>query len=456
MFELPHQLGRTAFVVAVELPGTAAAFADDQRRATAGAEAGQTADATRHAVFRDLRDDLICLVDLDLVAGAQGQFLEDVHVMQVGVIDRGTVNDNIVKDAGQTHHARACDCKLQTTEGGFKEFVLPLEGDQPVLVMAGGAQRGAVFHVLLLKDQAVHGIGVLLGIHPVLLCHDLLCGKGGIQQSVWNHIKALLGQKSQLAALLRFHLSVADQVEGVELHTALPAFLRIQLPYTAGRKAAGMCIGFVQRFVEPVEAGPADHAFAAHLQRFLAGDLQRHIGHDAHGMGHIFADDTFPAAGDGLLQCAVFIAEHEGESVQLPAHDHGAAIHELQDLFVRLDLPGREHGPGMPHLRQLLQDLARHLLGRGPGKDDTGTGLQLCQLVIEQVIIPVGHDGCVVLIVGDIRLSEFCDERFHSLQHDVIVLQSVDVVVCRCGGCKHPFRPPEIGGGRCGRVVHVQ
>ena len=70
--------------------------------------------------------------------------------------------------------------------------------------------------------------------------------------------------------------------------------------------------------------------------------------------------------------------------------------------------------------------------------------------------IPVGHDGCVVLIVGDIRLSEFCDERFHSLQHDVIVLQSVDVVVCRCGGCKHPFRPPEISGGRGGRVVHVQ
>ena len=322
--------------------------------------------------------------------------------------------------------------------------------------MAGGPQRSAVCHVLLLKNQAVHGIGVLLGIHPVLLCHDLLCGKGGIQQSVWNHIKALLGQKCQLAALFRLHLRVADQVESVELHTALPALLRIQLPNTAGRKATGMCIGLVQRFVEPVEAGPADHAFAAHLQRFLAGDLQRHIGHDAHGMGHIFADDTFPAAGDGLLQCAVFIAEHEGEPVQLPAHDHWAAIHELKDLFIRLDLPCRKHGPGMPYLRQLLQDLARHLLGRGPGKDDTGTGLQLCQLVIEQVIIPVGHDGCVVLIVGDIRLSEFCDERFHSLQHDVIVLQSVDVVVCRCGGCKHPFRPPEISGGRGSRVVHVQ
>ena len=34
VLELPHQLGRTAFVVAVELSGTAAAFTDDKRRAT--------------------------------------------------------------------------------------------------------------------------------------------------------------------------------------------------------------------------------------------------------------------------------------------------------------------------------------------------------------------------------------------------------------------------------------
>ena len=131
------------------------------------------------------------------------------------------------------------------------------------------------------------------------------------------------------------------------------------------------------------ENGKTDDRFAAHLQRFLTGDLQRHIGHDAHGMGHIFADDTFTAAGDGLLQCAVFIAEHEGEPVQLPAHDHWAAIYELKDLFIRLDLPCREHGPGMPYLRQFLQDLTRNLLGRGTGKDDAGTGLQLSKLVIE-------------------------------------------------------------------------
>ena len=181
-----------------------------------------------------------------------------------------------------------------------------------------------------------------------------------------------------------------------------------------------MGIGLSQCLIEIVEVLPADGALAAHLQGLGTGDGQRYISHDPDGMGDILTLETV-AAGDGLDQFATLIAQHQRETVQLPADDHFPAADELEDLIGRLGLIGRKHGLRMGHRGQALQNLAGHSLGRRRGQDNAGHLLQMLQLIVEPVILQVGHDGIVLAIVGSIGLLQLGDQELHFVKHSVLL-----------------------------------
>ena len=79
-----------------------------------------------------------------------------------------------------------------------------------------------------------------------------------------------------------------------------------------------MSVGLVQAVIDFLEVLPRDHALAPNLERLLGGDGQRHIEECAHRVGHVLADDTLPTPGDGLLELAVVIAQHQGQAVHFP------------------------------------------------------------------------------------------------------------------------------------------
>ena len=79
-----------------------------------------------------------------------------------------------------------------------------------------------------------------------------------------------------------------------------------------------MGIRLIQRLVELLEVGPADHAFTAHFKRLRVGNGQGYIAHDPNRMRHILADTALCAPGNGLLQPAPLVAQHKGKAVQLP------------------------------------------------------------------------------------------------------------------------------------------
>ena len=84
-------------------------------------------------------------------------------------------------------------------------------------------------------------------------------------------------------------------------------------------------IGLLQTGIDSVEALPRDNALSAYLKRFLRGDRQWHVSEGTHRMGHILADDTLAAAGDGLLQFSVLIPQNQRKPVHLPAQQNSTS-----------------------------------------------------------------------------------------------------------------------------------
>ena len=171
---------------------------------------------------------------------------------------------------------------------------------------------------------------------------------------------------------------------------------------------------------------PADNALTAHLQGFGTGDSQRYVLHDPDGMGDILTLVSI-AAGDGLDQLAARIAQHQRQSIQLPADDHLPPPDELEDFISGLGLVGREHGLGMGDRSQALQHLAGHPLGGRRCQNDASVPLQLYQFAVELVIFQVSHDGFILAEVGGIRLPQLGNQGFHFAKHRNLLSR------CDCG-----------------------
>ena len=92
-----------------------------------------------------------------------------------------------------------------------------------------------------------------------------------------------------------------------------------------------------QTKIDLLKIVPRDDAFAAHLEWLPNGYGERDIQKGTDRVGHIFADDTIPATGNGLLQAAVLVPEHDRQPIHFPAEQHGSTGGELDQI---LDLLG--------------------------------------------------------------------------------------------------------------------
>ena len=208
---------------------------------------------------------------------------------------------------------------------------------------------------------------------------------------------------------------VADQVESKELQESLARLICVQLSGAAGRQVSGMGIGFLQTGIEQIEVFPGDDAFTPDLDGIQNGYGERDIQVSTDRVGHILADDALPAAGNGLLQLTILIAQHDGQSIQLPGDQDRRNLCEGDQIFDRLGLLGREHGLGVPDGNQFLQDLAGYLLGGRSGENQTSFGLKAQQLLSQPIIFLIGHDGVVIPVVGNISRLQLTDQRLHAL-----------------------------------------
>ena len=79
-----------------------------------------------------------------------------------------------------------------------------------------------------------------------------------------------------------------------------------------------MGIRFLQTGINQVKMLPRDDAFTADLDGFLNGYGKRDIDKSTDRVGHVLADDALPAACNGLFQLTILIAQHDGQTIQLP------------------------------------------------------------------------------------------------------------------------------------------
>ena len=169
--ELADQPGRTGLILTVKLPGPAAALADPEHTAAARADIRYWTAAALGHVFRNLRDNHVCLIDSDNISRPRRQVHEVIQVMEICMVHRGAINLYIVEYPGEADHAGSGGSYLQSPEFGGIPGVRPFVGNQPVLVMAGGAQGTAIGQVIELENQTIRWVCVFLGL---ILIHRLL------------------------------------------------------------------------------------------------------------------------------------------------------------------------------------------------------------------------------------------------------------------------------------------
>ena len=222
---------------------------------------------------------------------------------------------------------------------------------------------------------------------------------------------------------------ITDQIKGEELKEPFPGLVCVQLSGAAGRQVPGMRVGILQIGIDQIEVLPRNDAFTSDLNGVPNGYGERDVQVSTDRMGHILSNGTFPATGDGLLQLAVFIAQHNGQTIQFPRNQNRAASGKAYQFFDRLGFLGGEHGLGMPDGCQFLQNFAGYLLSRRSGDHQTRFGLQLQKFIRELVILPVAHDRIIIPVVGNICFGQGFNQ----------ILHAKDLVFIHTHRCVPPF-----------------
>ena len=341
--------------------------------------------------------------------------------MQVSAADECTVNTDRIEQTGDAYHTGSGRGQLHAAEARAIEFIGPLERNQAILVMSGCSKAFAVAEVFIFHDETIHRICEVFGLHDGNCISNVLPAVPGIQKDIWNNRETAALQKLLLRKLALRLQMVADQFESPELQPALACLTGVKLSRAAGGQVPWMGIGLLQTGIDSVEAFPRDNALSAYLKRFLRGDRQWHVSEGAHRMGHILADDTLAAAGDGLLQFSVLIPQNQRKPVHLPAQQNSTSCCKPDHILNGLRLACGQHGLCMPHLRQAFQNLSGNLLRRRAGKHQPGIMLQSGELLCQSVIFQIRHNRSIVFVVGDVRLREPLDQFAHPFQIGIVL-----------------------------------
>ena len=194
--EFLNELGCTVGILTEKLTGTAGGELHIQFLTAAGTNHGQFKGVAHGVVRCDLRDDLIGLVDLDLIAHTKLEFIEDVQVVQVSPGYDSTVDGHRFKQACDTHHTGSGRSQLNTQESGLRQFIRPLQSNHAILMMTGGSQTGSIYTIVVFHDQTVYGILELLRVvrsdsltQQLIIAVAIYVGKGHYgEASILKHL----------------------------------------------------------------------------------------------------------------------------------------------------------------------------------------------------------------------------------------------------------------------------
>ena len=296
--------------------------------------------------------------------------------MQIRTANKRPIDVDRVEQTGNAHHTGSGRSQLHTAEMRIIQLILPLECNQPVLVMAGCAKAFAVTDLFILHDEAIHRICKLLGIHAFDRIADHLFAVQHIQIDVRHNGKAVVLQEGLLPQLaFRFQI-ITYQLECPELQPALLRLTGIELAHTAGCQVARMRIGFLKTGIDLMEISPRDNAFTADLERSFCRNCQRHVQEGPNGMRYVLTNDSFSPTGNGLLQFSRLISQNQRKTIHFPAQQYRALSGKFDKILHRFGLAGRQHWLRMPYFCQCLQDLSGHFLSWGAGEHKTGIMFQ--------------------------------------------------------------------------------
>ena len=205
-------------------------------------------------------------------------------------------------------------------------------------MMPGCTQTTPIRNVIIFHDDSVYRIGKVLRLECAnSIAHLLLRMRFG-QEDIGHNRKTTVLQQLLLGQFALMLQRITDQVERPEFQFPFPGFAGVQLSHTASSQVARMRVVASQTEIDLLKIVPGDDAFAAHLKWLPNGYGEWDIQKGTDRMGHVFADDTIPATGNGLLQAAVLVPEHDRQPVHFPAEQHGSTGGELDQIFDLLGL----------------------------------------------------------------------------------------------------------------------
>ena len=181
--------------------------------------------------------------------------------------------------------------------------------------------------------------------------------------------------------------------------------------------------GLLALRVEALEGAPRHQHLAAYLE--LSGpvaagrELEGYAAYGAHVGSHVVALHAV-APGHGPHQPSVLVVEADAEAVELQfaAHHEGCshqslahALPEVGHLLAVVCVAEREHGPDVQNGLELVGQVAADALCRAVRVEHLGvTGLEVLQLVHEEVELLVGDNGSILHIVAVVMLVQFVAE----------------------------------------------
>ena len=273
-----------------------------------------------------------------------------------------------VKDGHRVHQTRSGGIPFDLSEGGFRHFIRPFEGNGILGEFGGSAKAPAIGNAVEGHHQTIGGNVVFFD--SVTEVFDFCSNGFRRYHHVFHHIKAKACQPVHVFRLAvgNFHACCAHQRKGKKFHITLRRNFAVQLAHGAAAEVTGIFVLFVlaQCFIDAIKLAVRDDALAPQHQFPLEGDGNGQVREYLGIVCHIFADLTIPTS-DRLLQCAVIIFQNDGQPIQFPAEDTFSIPKEGRQFCRFLGLIQRKDGAFMFYLHQIAENGVAHLLGRTVG-----------------------------------------------------------------------------------------
>ena len=328
------------------------------------------------------------------------------------------------RDEGERRQlARAPHLPDHPFNGRFRFLRFKFVGDRPAREFVGVPHPAANILGVRLDDGAVREHVQRFSAHFDLVHGSAHLFERRTDAQEREGLKAPLPEQRD-RLLLRGDRLVAHIIDVVEddLGTAGRRDLGIEIADRPRRGVARVLERLVgMRAVIFFEHGQADDRLPPHFQRPAIGNGERETAH-----GERLRRDVLPlsaVSARGRAHKPPFrIGQTHGQPVELILHgklcrgiDLLHARDERRKLVLRDRLIQRKEGRDMRMARKRLDGLAAHAARRRIGQTHARLPLQLLQLVVERVILPVRHAGRILHIIFVRPLVE----RIHQITHSV-------------------------------------